>query len=170
MLPVADLMSARPLSVVRILPLVVPMLMAAAVVVPILSVVAVVVSSAPATRTVLLVVLTVSALVPAAFWTWKAVVEFVLVWTLEPAADLLISLPLASSGHEMGIKQQGRGMGLQAAAIASQINLNNSQAEKNRAEETIKSMVKPTIKQWIEIIKLVSTFIIGVLTTLTIIS
>ena len=34
----------------------------------------------------------------------------------------------------MGIKQQGRGMGLQAAAIASQIDLNNSQAEKNRAE------------------------------------
>nr|DAF82915.1 MAG TPA: hypothetical protein [Microviridae sp.] len=29
-------------------------------------------------------------------------------------------------------------------------------------------MVKPTIKQWIEIIKLISTFIIGVLTTLTI--
>ena len=26
-----------------------------------------------------------------------------------------------ASGHEMGIKQQGRGMGLQAAAIASQI-------------------------------------------------
>lgn len=39
-----------------------------------------------------------------------------------------------ASGHEMGIKQQGRGMGLQAAAIASQINLNDSQAEKNRAE------------------------------------
>ena len=39
-----------------------------------------------------------------------------------------------ASGHEMGIKQQGRGMGLQAAAIASQIDLNNSQAEKNRAE------------------------------------
>ena len=38
------------------------------------------------------------------------------------------------SGYEMGIKQQGRGMGLQAAAIASQIDLNNSQAEKNRAE------------------------------------
>ena len=34
----------------------------------------------------------------------------------------------------MGIKQQGQGMGLQAAAIASQINLNDSQAEKNRAE------------------------------------
>ena len=32
-----------------------------------------------------------------------------------------------ASGHEMGIKQQGRGMGLQAAAIASQIDLNNSQ-------------------------------------------
>ena len=29
-------------------------------------------------------------------------------------------------------------------------------------------MVKPTIKQWIEIIKLISTFIIGVLTTLTV--
>jgi hypothetical protein len=39
-----------------------------------------------------------------------------------------------ASGHEMGIKQQGRGMGLQAAAIASQIDLNNSQAEKNRAD------------------------------------
>ena len=39
-----------------------------------------------------------------------------------------------ASGHEMGIKQQGRGMGLQTAAIASQIDLNNSQAEKNRAE------------------------------------
>ena len=39
-----------------------------------------------------------------------------------------------ASGHEMAIKQQGRGMGLQAAAIASQIDLNNSQAEKNRAE------------------------------------
>lgn len=39
-----------------------------------------------------------------------------------------------ASGHEMGIKQQGRGMGLQAAAIASQIDLNKSQAEKNRAE------------------------------------
>ena len=39
-----------------------------------------------------------------------------------------------ASGHEMGIKQQGRGMGLQAAAIASQINLNDSQAEKNRAD------------------------------------
>ena len=39
-----------------------------------------------------------------------------------------------ASGHEMNIKQQGRGMGLQAAAIASQIDLNNSQAEKNRAE------------------------------------
>ena len=35
------------------------------------------------------------------------------------------------SGHEMSIKQQGRGMGLQAAAIASEIDLNNSQAEKN---------------------------------------
>ena len=34
----------------------------------------------------------------------------------------------------MGIKQQGRAMGLQAAAIASQIDLNNSQAEKNRAD------------------------------------
>lgn len=39
-----------------------------------------------------------------------------------------------ASGHEMGIKQQGRGMGLQAAAIASEIDLNNSQAEKNRAD------------------------------------
>ena len=39
-----------------------------------------------------------------------------------------------ASGHEMGIKQQGRGMGLQAAAIASQIDLNNPQAEKNRAD------------------------------------
>ena len=39
-----------------------------------------------------------------------------------------------ASGHEMGIKQQGRAMGLQAAAIASQIDLNNSQAEKNRAD------------------------------------
>ena len=39
-----------------------------------------------------------------------------------------------ASGHEMGIVQQGRGMGLQAAAIASQIDLNHSQAEKNRAE------------------------------------
>ena len=39
-----------------------------------------------------------------------------------------------ASGHEMGIKQQGRGMGLQAAAIASQIDLNSSQAEKNRAD------------------------------------
>ena len=39
-----------------------------------------------------------------------------------------------ASGHEMGIKQQGRGMGLQVAAIASQINLNDSQAEKNRAD------------------------------------
>lgn len=39
-----------------------------------------------------------------------------------------------ASGHEMGIKQQGRGMGLQAAAIASQIDLNKSQAEKNRAD------------------------------------
>lgn len=39
-----------------------------------------------------------------------------------------------ASGHEMSIKQQGRGMGLQAAAIASQIDLNNSQAEKNRAD------------------------------------
>ena len=35
----------------------------------------------------------------------------------------------------MGIKQQGRGMGLQAAAIASQINLNDSQAEKNKEAE-----------------------------------
>ena len=41
--------------------------------------------------------------------------------------------------HEMGIKQQGRGMGLQAAALASQINLNDSQAEKNRAEELIEA-------------------------------
>ena len=41
-----------------------------------------------------------------------------------------------ASGHEMGIKQQGRGMGLQAAAIASQIDLNNSQAEKNRAKRS----------------------------------
>ena len=32
------------------------------------------------------------------------------------------------------MKQQGRGMGLQAAAIASQIDLNDSQAEKNRAD------------------------------------
>lgn len=29
-------------------------------------------------------------------------------------------------------------------------------------------MAKPTIKQWIEIIKLISTFIIGVLTTLSV--
>ena len=39
-----------------------------------------------------------------------------------------------ASGHEMRIKQQGRGMGLQAAAIASEITLNNSQAEKNWAD------------------------------------
>lgn len=40
-----------------------------------------------------------------------------------------------ASGHEMGIKQQGRGMGLQAAAIASQIDLNNSQAEKTEQKQ-----------------------------------
>ena len=39
-----------------------------------------------------------------------------------------------ASSHEMSIKQQGRGMGLQAAAIAREIDLNNSQAEKNRAD------------------------------------
>lgn len=40
--------------------------------------------------------------------------------------------------------------------------------KKSRTKETVKPMAKPTVKQWIEIIKLISTFIIGVLTTLTV--
>lgn len=51
-----------------------------------------------------------------------------------------------ASGHEMGIKQQGRGMGLQAAAIASQIDLNNSQAEKNRADAKKTSTVDTNLQ------------------------
>ena len=58
-----------------------------------------------------------------------------------------------ASGHEMGIKQQGRGMGLQAAAIASQIDLNNSQAEKNRADAKKYQITNSTISPYGDLAK-----------------